>query len=93
MNLEENFKKLEEGQKQILLMVSGMQNKASKTNAIYSIDDMANMFNVSLRTIYNWMGQCRFGYVKVGSKTYVTERQLEEFLSNHQVNAPKSWRA
>lgn len=93
MDLNEKFKILEEGQKQILQMVSGMQNKASKTNAIYSIDDMADMFNVSLRTIYNWMDQCRFGYVKVGSKTYVTERQLEEFLANHQVNAPKAWRA
>ena len=60
---------------------------------VYTLKDMADMFNVSLRTIYNWMDQCRFGYVKVGSKTYVTEKQLEEFLANHQVNAVKQWRA
>ena len=59
---------------------------------VYTLKDMANMFNVSLRTIYNWMDQGRFGYVKVGSKTYVTEIQIEEFLANHQVNKVNFWR-
>jgi excisionase family DNA binding protein len=60
---------------------------------VFTLNDMADMFSVSLRTIYNWIDQCRFGYIKIGSKTYVTEKQLEEFLTNHQVNAVRTWRA
>lgn len=52
---------------------------------VYTLKEMATIFSVSLRTIYNWMEEFRFSYVKIGSKTYVTEKQLQEFLANHQV--------
>ena len=59
---------------------------------VYTLNDMADMFSVSLRAIFNWIAQFRFGNVKVALKTYVTEQQLEESLGNHQVNALKGWR-
>lgn len=61
---------------------------------VYTLKDMASMFQVTIRTIYNWMDENRFSFVKVGSKTYVTEQQLQEFLTNHEVksfNMTKSW--
>lgn len=53
----------------------------------YTLHDMSKMFSVSLRCIYNWLDQQRFSFVKIGSKTYLTERQLQEFLANHQVKS------
>jgi hypothetical protein len=33
------------------------------------------------------MDSFKFSYVKIGSKTYVTEEQLQELLANHQVKS------
>lgn len=54
---------------------------------VYTLKDMAEIFHVTSRTIYNWMGDNRFSFVKIGSKTYVTERQLQDFLNNHLVES------
>jgi len=70
------------------------QPHANGKSVLYTLHDMAKMFQVTIRTIYNWMDAGRFSYVKVGSKTYVTEKQLQEFLANHQVksvNVGRNW--
>ena len=54
---------------------------------VYTLKDMATIFHVTSRTIYNWMDDKKFSFVKIGSKTYITEKQLEEFLTNHQVES------
>ena len=56
---------------------------------VYTLKDMATMFKITVRTVYNWLDDNRFSYIKVGSKTYVTEQQLQEFLSNHEVKSFK----
>ena len=56
-------------------------------SVIFTLKDMATMFRVTIRTIYNWMDDNRFSYIKIGSKTYVTEIQLKEFLANHEVKS------
>lgn len=56
---------------------------------VYTLKDMASMFQVTIRTIYNWMDDNRFSFIKVGSKTYLTELHLQEFLSNHEVKSFK----
>ena len=56
---------------------------------VHTLKDMASMFRVTVRTIYNWMDDSRFSYIKIGSKTYVTEIQLQEFLTNHEVKSFK----
>ena len=60
---------------------------------IYTLKDLAKMFQVTVRTVYNWMDDSRFSFIKVGSKTYVTEQQLQEFLSKHEVKSFKVGRA
>lgn len=65
-------------------------HKIAQTHAalrVYTLQDMSEIFHVTLRTIYNWMDDNRFSFVKIGSKTYVTEKQLQEFLDNHQVES------
>jgi excisionase family DNA binding protein len=57
----------------------------AEQKGIYTLRDMATMFRVTLRTIYNWMEEGRFSFVKIGSKTYLTEAQLQEFLTTHEV--------
>ncbi len=54
---------------------------------LLTLRDMAIMFSVSLRTIYNWLNQSRFSYVKVGSKTYVTQQQLCDFLAGNEIKS------
>ncbi len=60
---------------------------------LLTLRDMAIMFSVSLRTIYNWLNQSRFSYVKVGSKTYITEQQLSDFLAGNEIKSFKGRRA
>lgn len=64
-----------------------------KEMGIYTLKDMATMFSVSIRTIYNWMDDGRFSFVKISSKTYVTEAQLQEFLTTNTVKSGRrfSW--
>lgn len=59
---------------------------------VYTLKDLAQLFQVTVRTIYNWMDASRFSFIKVGSKTYVTEQQLQEFLTNHEVKSFKAGR-
>ncbi|NQU33120.1 MAG: helix-turn-helix domain-containing protein [Bacteroidetes bacterium] len=63
-----------------------------ESGTIYTLHDLAEMFQVTIRTIYNWMDDNRFSFVKVGSKTYLTEQQLQEFLTNHEVKSFKAGR-
>ncbi|MGM0582856.1 MAG: helix-turn-helix domain-containing protein [Bacteroidota bacterium] len=58
-------------------------------SVIYTLHDLAEMFQVTIRTIYNWLDDGRFSFVKIGAKTYITEQQLQEFLTNHQVKSFK----
>ena len=59
---------------------------------IYTLKDLAKMFQVTIRTIYNWLDDNRFSFIKIGSKTYITEQQLQEFLSKHEVKSHKMGR-
>lgn len=59
---------------------------------VYTLQEMSEIFHVTMRTVYNWMDDNRFSFVKIGSKTYVTEQQLQEFLTNHQVETFKGER-
>ncbi len=61
--------------------------KFNEGKGIYTLKDLAKMFQVTIRTMYNWMEQNRFSFVKIGSKTYVTEEQLQEFLKKHSVKS------
>jgi excisionase family DNA binding protein len=61
------------------------EQTSKNRSVIYTLKDMANMFHVSVRTIYNWIDDGRFSYVKVGSKTFVTQTQLDEFLQANEV--------
>ena len=92
MDLAVEFKKLKEGQDQILLMLSKSRNE-KKELKVYSLDELAEFFGVTKRTIYNWKDEGRLHLTIVGSKTYMTEKQLNEFLSNHEVKSFKVGRA
>lgn len=84
MDLNEEFLKLKEGQEQILqVLKQGITSK--KELKVYSLDELAQFFGVTKRTIYNWKDEGRLPFVCIGSKTYVTEVQLQDFLRQHEV--------
>ena len=56
---------------------------------VYSLDKLAEFFGVTKRTIYNWKDEGRLPLIIIGSKSYMTEAQLQEFLT---INTVKSGR-
>ncbi len=93
MDLAIEFRRLEEGQKRILLLIDGMKTSSTKTQEIYSLEDLAKMFKVTKRTIYNWKDQGLIPYVLIGSKTFVTNEQLSQVLKANEFSINnKRWR-
>ena len=85
MKAKIKYQELKGGQERILQLLIDNQKLSPKQTIVYSIDDLAKLFSVTKRTIYNWKDEGRFDYVVIGSKTYVTEDQLNKFLNNHAV--------
>ncbi len=56
---------------------------------LYTINDLARKLKVTPRTIYNWKDQGILPYSQVGSKTYISEDQLNDFLKHHEVKSLK----
>lgn len=92
MDLAIEFKRLEEGQKRILLLIDGMKTSSTKTQEIYSLEDLAKMFKVTKRTIYNWKEQGIMSYIVIGSKLYVTEEQLNQFIKSCEIKSNVKFR-
>jgi excisionase family DNA binding protein len=85
MNLAEEFFKLEKRQEQILQMMKGNRMRSEQQLKVYTLNQVAKVFNVTVRTIYNWKDQGILPCTVVGSKTYLTEAQLQKFLAEHEV--------
>lgn len=91
MDLAVEFQKLKEGQEYILQMLQESRNAKSELK-VYSLNDLAKFFGVTTRTIYNWKDEGRLPLTIVGSKSYMTEEQLQEFLSKNEVKPFNSGR-
>lgn len=85
MDLAIEFKKLKEGQEQILQVLKHSTTITEELK-VYSLDELAKFFGVTKRTVYNWKDQGRLSLTIVGSKSYMTEDQLQEFLTKNEVN-------
>lgn len=85
MNLAEEFKKLKEGQEQILLNITQAGNSDKITQMVYTLDEVAKLFSVTKRTIYNWKDEGRLPLTIIGSKSYMTNSQLQSFLAVNEV--------
>ncbi len=93
MDLEVEFKRLKEGQEKILQIIAGRSSRKNDGLKVYTLDEVAKFFSVTKRTIYNWKEEGRLPVVVIGSKSYLTETQLQEFLTNHEVKSFKIRRA
>lgn len=92
MDLALEFKRLEEGQQRILLLIDGLKTSSTTTKVIYSLEDLAQMFKVTKRTIYNWKEQGIMSYTVIGSKMYVTEEQLNQFIKSCEIRSNVKFR-
>ena len=88
MDLQVQFSKLKEGQEKILQMLQESRNAKSELK-VYSLSDLAKFFGVTTRTIYNWKEEGRLPLTIVGSKSYMTEVQLQAFLEKYEVKPLK----
>jgi len=56
---------------------------ASNLN-IYTLEEVAQVFKVSLRTVYRWVESGQLKSSKLGRKTYrVFEKDLIDFMNKH----------
>ncbi|MGQ8336274.1 helix-turn-helix domain-containing protein [Sunxiuqinia sp. A32] len=85
MDLAIEFERLKEGQTKIIELLCDNQPKFQEHFKVYTITEIANLLSVTNRTIYNWKEQGILPCTIVGSKTYITQKQLDEFLSLHEV--------
>lgn len=92
MNLADEFQKLQKRQEQILQMLKQSKNGKEELK-VYSLDKLAEFFGVTKRTIYNWKDEGRLPLIIIGSKSYMTEAQLQRFLSENEVKPIMNRRA
>ncbi len=85
MDLKIEFQKLKEGQEYILQALREINNAKKGVSKIYSLDEIAKFFGVTKRTIYNWKDEGRLPLTIIGSKSYMTEVQLQSFLAANEV--------
>lgn len=85
MDLQIEFDKLNTTQEKILDLLKRFKNSPDTISGVYSLDQLAKLFKVTTRTIYNWKDRGILPCTIIGSKTYITEAQLREFLKVHEV--------
>jgi hypothetical protein len=85
MFLEEKIEKMLENQARLLQMLEESRMRPEQPMKVYTLNQVAKTFNVTVRTIYNWKEQGMLPCTIIGSKTYVTEAQLQNFLAEHEV--------
>lgn len=60
---------------------------------ILTIEEVAKLMKVSLKTVYRWIGQKQLPAAKIGYKTYrVFERDLMNFLRRHMTDRKRAKR-
>jgi|GEM_PF-3349353 len=84
MDLALEFQKLQKRQEQILQILK-QSNPEKKELKAYSLNELAKFFGVTKRTIYNWKDEGKLPLTIIGSKSYMTEVQLQKFLTEHEV--------
>lgn len=92
MDLAIEFQKIKEGQELILQLLNQATVAKKEALKVYTLDELADVFSVTKRTIYNWKEEGRLAFVCIGSKTYVTQAQLDEFLQANEVKPFKGGR-
>ena len=93
MDLAVEFQKLQQGQEKILQMFTGMQIPLLKTDQVFTKKDLAKKFNVTERTVDNWKTRGQLDFIQIGSKTYFTSSQIEDFLQHNEVKSHKMRRS
>jgi len=91
MDINLEIEKLQKGQNEILNLLKKSPTEKKELKA-YSLNELAKFFGVTKRTIYNWKDEGRLPITIIGSKSYMTEQQLQEFLLKNEVKPIKAGR-
>lgn len=85
MFIEQQIHSILSNQLKLFEMIEKIKNPKDQELKVYSLEQVAEIFHVTLRTIYNWKEQGILPCTIIGSKSYLTEAQLQEFLKEHEV--------
>lgn len=82
-------KKISKNEKEVKSAIAPVRQDASelpgRQAGLYTIRDLMSLFRVSRRTISNWQSSGKLSYVKIGNLLYVSQKQLNDFLQEHEV--------
>ena len=85
-NLDVQLKKMDAKQNEILHLLQSLSNgEVAKQNKVYCLTDLAEMLQVSRRTLFKWKSEGKLIFSQIGKKLYITDEELKIFLTNNKV--------
>lgn len=81
-DLGAHFRELKAGQEAILKLLNDLSQKNSMPK-IYDLVQLEQILHVSKRTIASWLKQELLPHTRLGAKIWISESQLEEFLTKN----------
>lgn len=64
----------------------GNKKKAEQVGLLYDLCDLAQIFKVSKRTLFNWRAQNLLPLFEQGGKLYITQKKFWEFIEEKERN-------
>ena len=84
MDIYVQLQTIEEKQNEVLNLLKNLSNcNIAQDKKVYDFTDLQEMLHVSRRTLQKWKSAGQFSYSQIGDKIYVTEADLNEFLTNN----------
>lgn len=82
MDIEIEFSKIKSDLNKILLLLEQKQNE--RETKMYDLADLQKILHVSRRTLFNYKERGILPCTRIGSKLWVSEKQLEKFLEQQE---------
>ena len=94
MDIYKEISEIKRGQEETLTLLRNISENgvADCKKKIYDLTDLEEMLHVSRRLLFSWKDEGKFNYSQIGNKIYVTEADLNEFLTNNKREGGSLWK-
>lgn len=60
--------------------------KETKSEKVYTVDDIMEILTVSRETVYNWIRSGKLTAIRLGRQYRITKDHYDKFIREHTVN-------
>ncbi len=60
--------------------------KETKSEKVYTVDDIMEILTVSRETVYNWIRTGKLTAIRLGRQYRITKDHYDQFIKEHTVN-------